>query len=218
MAELEQAVINFVQLHHRSVDARVPAIDPSRARLQAALPAGGTVRNWHAHLVLAAAAVLILISGASVWFSLRHRDVAPNARLTPGATRPITRESVCAAQEPDELPPVAPAVAHEVFRRYGIHDPRPRSYEVDYLIPPSLGGSGDPQNLWPQPYASGEWNARVKDALEDRLRSLVCSGKLDLATAQHELARDWIATYKKYFRTDRPLLGHVAFLKDRPWE
>jgi hypothetical protein len=34
---------------------------------------------------------------------------------------------------------------------------------------------------------------------------LVCSGKLDLPTAQHEIATDWIAAYRKYFSTDEPL-------------
>jgi hypothetical protein len=34
--------------------------------------------------------------------------------------------------------------------------------------------------------------------LEDRLHALVISGKLDLKTAQREIATDWIAAYKKY--------------------
>jgi len=45
---------------------------------------------------------------------------------------------------------------------------------------------------------SALWNARVKDQLEQRLHELVCSGKLDLATAQHDIAVDWIAAYRKY--------------------
>jgi hypothetical protein len=49
------------------------------------------------------------------------------------------------------------------------------------------------------------WNARVKDELEDRLRQMVCDGSLDLTEAQREIATNWIAAYKKYFRTDRPL-------------
>src|SRR5205823_4516238 len=49
------------------------------------------------------------------------------------------------------------------------------------------------------------WNARVKDQIENRLHDLVCSGELDLATAQREIASDWIAAYKKYFHTDVPL-------------
>ena len=49
----------------------------------------------------------------------------------------------------------------------------------------------------PQPYA-GEWNAHLKDKLEDRLHALVCAGKMPLAQAQHEIAADWITAYQKY--------------------
>jgi hypothetical protein len=144
---------------------------------------------------------------------------APVASLTPGATRPISREAVCANEsDQPELQRVANDVAQQVFRRYGIKSPGPRTYEIDYLIPPELGGSEDPRNLWPQPYSRGVWNSRVKDALEDRLRNLVCDGKIDLPTAQRELARDWIGAYKRYFGTDKPLLAHIAFSKDQPWE
>jgi hypothetical protein len=44
----------------------------------------------------------------------------------------------------------------------------------------------------------------VKDELEDRLRELVCGGRLDLAEAQRDISTDWIAAYKKYFRTGQP--------------
>jgi hypothetical protein len=44
--------------------------------------------------------------------------------------------------------------------------------------------------------------------LEDRLREMVCGGSLDLATAQQEIAVNWIAAYKKYFRTDKLLAEH----------
>jgi hypothetical protein len=33
----------------------------------------------------------------------------------------------------------------------------------------------------------------------------VCSGKIDLKVAQQDIAKDWIAAYKKYFHTDQPL-------------
>ncbi len=51
------------------------------------------------------------------------------------------------------------------------------------------------------------WNAHVKDRLEDRLHALVVSGKLDLQTAQREIATDWIAAYKKYIGPS-PDSGH----------
>jgi len=62
------------------------------------------------------------------------------------------------------------------------------------------------------------WNSRVKDALEDHLRRMVCEGRVDLATAQQEISTDWITAYRKYFRTERPLAAHALFVKDRPWQ
>ena len=38
----------------------------------------------------------------------------------------------------------------------------------------------------------------MKDVLERRLCNLVCNGKVDLRTAQHEIATDWIKAYQKY--------------------
>jgi hypothetical protein len=78
-------------------------------------------------------------------------------------------------------------------------------YELDYLITPELGGSADRENLWPERYTSRTWNARVKDELEEMLPRLVCTGNVSLAAAQRDIATDWIAAYKKYFRTERPL-------------
>lgn len=96
--------------------------------------------------------------------------------------------------------------------------PAPRSVEVDYLVPPELGGLPVVENLWPQAYREGQWNSRIKDALEDRLRSMVCSGKLDLRAAQEALAKNWIAAYRQHFQTEQPLMHHLAFRKDAPWE
>ena len=39
---------------------------------------------------------------------------------------------------------------------------------------------------------------QVKDRLEDKLHELVCSGQLDLKTAQQAIASNWIEAYKKY--------------------
>jgi len=92
-----------------------------------------------------------------------------------------------------------------VLEEYGISGAEPRAYEIDYLITPGLGGADDIHNLWPQSYSATAWNADVKDALEDRLREMVCNGNLTLTQAQQEIAGNWIAAYKKYFHTDRPV-------------
>jgi hypothetical protein len=59
----------------------------------------------------------------------------------------------------------------------------------------------------------GTWNVHVKDDLEEGLHQLVCGGKLNLSSAQRDIATDWIAAYKNYFNTDKPL----SLRSDRIW-
>jgi hypothetical protein len=47
-------------------------------------------------------------------------------------------------------------------------------------------------------------NAQVKDRLEGKLHELVCIGQLDLKTAQHAIASNWIEAYKSYVSPNLP--------------
>jgi hypothetical protein len=209
--EIEASIGEYVHLKQERLDAPVPSGAGPKAKLRTVLP--HTITWPRIGLGLAAGLGLL------VWGLWPSREAhLPDARLTPGATKYATREQVCAlGPEEDERRPRA-ELAREVFRQYRIVKPAPRSVEVDYLITPTLGGAEDIRNLWPQPYSSGVWNARVKDALEDFMREKVCSGEMALADAQAEMAKDWVAAYRKYFRTDRPLEAHALFVKDQPWE
>jgi hypothetical protein len=130
--------------------------------------------------------------------------LVPDSRLTPGAALLVSGPAVCA--QPDTNNKAVPiSVRQKVFEEYGIRGADPRAYEVDYLVTPALGGADDIHNLWPHSYSTTVWNARVKDALENRLRAMVCDGSIDLTEAQREIAANWIAAYKKYFHTDTPI-------------
>jgi hypothetical protein len=132
----------------------------------------------------------------------------PIATLTPGGVSSLTAVELCAGARPPRL--VTAASRERVRRDYHIEDVSTRAYELDALITPELGGTTEPENLWPQRYESPVWNARVKDELEQLLPRLVCSHQVALALAQREIATDWIAAYKRYFRTDLPLQAHVG--------
>ncbi len=134
----------------------------------------------------------------------------PRQDLTPGSVLPVGVDEICAGGVTG-VPAVAAPVPRQVFEAYGVDYGRAAEYELDFLITPELGGAADPRNLWPQPYRAGVWNAYVKDELERELQDLVCRGTLDLATAQRELANDWIAAYKRRFDTDRPLRDYGRF-------
>ena len=129
----------------------------------------------------------------------------PDAKMTPGATLPVTKDDICVPGYTKKVRNVPASVKKQVYAEYGIASHRPGDYEVDHLISLELGGSNSVKNLWPQSYKTQPWNARVKDALENEMHSEVCDGRLDLAKAQHDIATDWITAYKKYFHTDTPL-------------
>ena len=71
----------------------------------------------------------------------------------------------------------------------------PRDYKLDHIVPLDLWGR--PACLMLQPWA-GACNAHMKDDLERQLSIMVCAGDLTLKGAQHEIATDWRAGYKKW--------------------
>jgi hypothetical protein len=226
-AKLEGTIEGFIHAH-QSAEMGLPPIDAAREQLRGRLrqprnplPATELPRRrfvFKPRFALGTAAAGALLALGIVYLNVQ--DVAastPNIHLTPGAIRTVSREELCSAPAKGFYP-IPATLAYRVFEKYKIRNPGQRSYEVDYLITPALGGADDIRNLWPQPYVSGEWNAHVKDALEDYLHDEVCSGNLDLETAQRDISTDWIAAYRKHFKTDRPLAKHEGFSVDPPWE
>ena len=215
------------ELLNQKIQDREPAQAAFRRRLEG-LAHGERTNHWSRWLPTrnmsrpAIAGVCLAVACAAVSLfrapEAAEPRFAPNAALTPGLTRPVTVAELCGAGAPEERLEVSRATALEVFRRHGIDDPPAGAYELDYLIPPELGGARDDRNLWPQPYQERPWNAHSKDALEDHLRRLVCGGELDLRVAQQEIANDWTVAYQKYFHTLEPLVSHATFLKDSPWQ
>ena len=231
--EFDKTIADFVRAQRGSTESELPAIEGPRALLRARLrqlQSAGKPTLWqsvspvifhrrsptYAGILIGAVLLVVLV----MHFSMQpvRAEWTPDATLTPGATRTISRNDVCPVKPREDFYPIPATLAYRVFEKYRIHNPGPRSYEVDYLISPALGGADDIRNLWPQPYSSGEWNAHVKDALEDYLHDQVCAGKLDLETAQRDISGNWIDAYRKYFHTERPLPVHVAFSIDPPWE
>ena len=230
---IDDAMADFIALQ-RSSGAELPAASGPRALLRGRLAAlaaqpspkafpGATALFQSARWAVAGvAAALVLLVGLTLLPRLvRHAqqasDIVPNTRLTPGAVLSTDERNVCAAASSGSVRVIPAAMGQRVFEEYGIHSPQPRAYELDYLIAPELGGSDDIRNVWPQPYSAAVWNSHLKDALEGRLHDLVCSGQISLATAQRDIATNWVAAYKKYFKTRAPLPDHYAFAKDMPW-
>jgi len=84
----------------------------------------------------------------------------------------------------------------QAYAEYGIYHHSSGQYEVDHLIPLELGGSNSIANLWPEP-AEPRPGFHEKDKVENKLHDQICSGAISLATAQSEIAHNWLAVYNK---------------------
>lgn len=217
--DLEGTIGDFIRLHRSGFVDQIPPADGPRALLRAQLQQQSD-GNWRPgffrflrqrHWAAWIAALLFACAIPAVWRTFVRRSATqpvvvtvPNPAVTPGATVLVSQPNVC--REPSvKNKNVSSAVQARVFAEYGIRTGNTAAYEVDYLITPALGGADDIHNLWPQSKKAAIWNAGVKDALEDRLRDMVCDGQLDIHVAQREIASNWIEAYKKYFHRDRPV-------------
>ena len=131
--------------------------------------------------------------------------ILPDSAKTPGDALDVASSDVCTSGYSKLVRNVPSAVKQQVYASYGITRREKGEFEVDHLISLELGGSNSVKNLWPESYLTRPWNAKVKDQLENELHAEICSGKIDMKTAQQEIATDWIAAYKKHFNTDQPL-------------
>lgn len=125
--------------------------------------------------------------------------ILPNPQLTPGTFfADATLDKICQKGYTATVRHVTEEQRKEVFAEYGI--PESGKYEVDHRLPLENSGSNDIRNLWPQSYI-GIWSARIKDKLENRIHSLMCSNLLSLEEGrQIFLDPDWRKGYCHYFK------------------
>jgi hypothetical protein len=122
----------------------------------------------------------------------------PDRRCSPGAYyNGLTKAVICSAGfHTSAVRNVPESEKHQVEVEYGL---APSSYgstlEIDHIVSLELGGSNDAANLYPEE-APG---FRVKDKLENKVHSLVCSGQMTLSAAQHQIAANWETLYKRVF-------------------
>src|SRR5208282_5378584 len=228
MTEIEGTIVDFARAYRRVRNPKLPSVDGPRALLKVQLTeltAKSKVGSWRRFFWLGPASRTALYVGIALFLivvvgklSLQHfagpaenstvvaieLGALPDLNLTPGATRAVTVNETCSMAHEEVVREVPASLRQQILQKYRIKNVHAEDYEIDYLITPGLGGAEDVHNLWPQPKFL-TWNAHVKDTLEERLHEMVCAGKLDLSAAQRAIATDWIASYKKYFQTDRPL-------------
>jgi hypothetical protein len=127
----------------------------------------------------------------------------PDRRCSPGAYySKLTGSVVCSPGfRTSRVRNVPQWEKYAVEREYGLAPGHyGRRLEIDHIVSLELGGSNEIANLFPEKL-NAHPGYRVKDALENRLHDLVCSGRMSLRSAQRRIARNWQALYKKVYGT-----------------
>lgn len=138
-------------------------------------------------VILAAASILIVPALAFAQLPIKLN--------TPGKASRVSKEKVCSPDYASTVKPIQGWQVSQALRAYGLRDDTSR--EVVRLIPASLGGTNDLENIWPIS-DSKEWGAAQKKALDEKLTQMVCAGSIELKAAQNEIKKDWVEAYKKH--------------------
>ena len=121
----------------------------------------------------------------------------PDHACTPGDIfTNATKDQICVSGYSSSVRDVPQSVKEQVYAAYGITSRQPGQYEVDHLVNLSIGGSNDISNLWPEA-ASPKPGFHEKDQVEVYFQNQVCSGKIDLRTAQVQIASNWLDVYNR---------------------
>src|SRR5262249_56216753 len=130
------------------------------------------LKDWPMYLRCAIALAFLFL--AQVVLAEQPAPILPDAKLTAGNTLDVSGEDVCVPGYAKKVRAVPAWLKRQAYAEYGITQYKTGDYEVDHLIPLSLGGSNSIRNLWPQSSKTSPWNSYVKDALERKLHKLVC--------------------------------------------
>jgi hypothetical protein len=153
--------------------------------------------------------ICLIFHGAANNIAFADSNIGlPDSSLTPGAINTAVIQSNIASTicVPGFTIKIRPSSSYTTALKkkqlaagyLGYTNKSPASYEEDHLISLELGGSPSSEaNLWPEPW-DGNWGARKKDTLENKLHDLVCSNQLSLSEAQSVIATNWVSAYSKY--------------------
>ena len=121
----------------------------------------------------------------------------PDHECSPGAVFENAKlTDICQDGYTKTVRNVPVSLKKKIYKAYGIPYPQPfGTYELDHLIPLTIGGSNDPANLFPEAKDPPP-GFPDKDVVENYLHMEICSGNIDIKAAQAAIASDWTKIYQ----------------------
>ncbi|WTL37557.1 hypothetical protein OG244_04390 [Streptomyces brevispora] len=142
------------------------------------------------------------------------KEPLPDVKCTPGARNPAVtqatlKNTVCrpGGYTSTIRPPVSVTGQERTAnaRAYGYTDSLSDA-EYDHFLSLSFGGDpNDRRNLWVEPpspgHKPGTGTANPKDAVESKIHTALCSGRVTLDAAQHAVVTDWTTALRSLHLT-----------------
>src|SRR5439155_16361481 len=129
-------------------------------------------------------------------------DDLPNVpgAINPDVTQDNINSTICVSGWTSTIRPKVSytnALKRELMARYKLSG-NLSDYELDHLVSLEIGGHPKSRdNLWMEHWSNPR-GARMKDALETKLKRLVCAGTIPLSEAQQAIMTNWVAAYDHY--------------------
>jgi hypothetical protein len=121
----------------------------------------------------------------------------PNPSLTPGAVSSTDTTALCSLPDHTGGSAIPMTTQLAVLTEYGYTNPQVQNkYQIDYLVPPLLGGATTMANMWPAALKGTGFFQKAQ--LDHVLRNLVCRRTITLTTAQADLEKNWYTTWLQY--------------------
>jgi hypothetical protein len=95
--------------------------------------------------------------------------ILPYPKLTPGDTFDVTAQDVCVPGYAKKVRAVPAWLKRQAYAEYGITEYKTGDYEVDHLIPPSLGGSNSIRKIKVVHEEKTEFKIEFEDGLTTTL-------------------------------------------------
>ena len=142
--------------------------------------------------------LLLLVLAAPAMAGSKY-PYKPSQALTPGVIATTDTKLVCEKDYPARSRYVTNSTKNKVYALHKVDKIQcVKGCKIDHLIPLSIGGSNDIQNLWPHEYGA-DWTVFEKTRLEVRLRKEVCGGKLPIGEAQQCVQQDWTKCFLRFY-------------------
>lgn len=189
-------IVKFVSNDKSDIENNVTQLNESATSTatQYVSKAGGINITGGTDLTLRDNAINISVNNTDTNLTL-VKIIYPNRTMTPGDIMSTNITEICVSGYSDTVRNVSQNTREIVFIMYKLSPNQPEgSFEVDHLVPLSIGGSNDIKNLWPQP-KDPRPGYKEKDVLENYYHRQVCDGKMDIKEAQAIMANNWFQGY-----------------------